>query len=150
MKRETVTKALDLDLKKLNARAFDRAEWAEGVLRRYHAATRNPDAVVAQQLRTLYQWMFVPPTLWPFNVQDVLADCLAVFLSQVLRPFSTLSGEGQCLQSGSEGDSLMVGWFLNFARHLRKIYQAWFESVGVAEVITTVEGASYTQQSQSR
>ena len=21
--------------------------------------------------------MFVPPTLWPFNVQDVLADCLA-------------------------------------------------------------------------
>jgi hypothetical protein len=22
--------------------------------------------------------MFVPPTLWPFNVQDVLADCLAV------------------------------------------------------------------------
>jgi hypothetical protein len=22
--------------------------------------------------------MFVPPTLWPFNVQDVLEDCLAV------------------------------------------------------------------------
>jgi hypothetical protein len=29
----TMTKALDLDLKKLKARAFDRAEWAE-VLRR--------------------------------------------------------------------------------------------------------------------
>jgi len=26
-----MTKALDLDLKKLKARAFDRAEWAEGV-----------------------------------------------------------------------------------------------------------------------
>jgi hypothetical protein len=72
-----MTKALALDLKKLKARAFDRAEWAEEVLRRYHAATRNLDAVVAQQLRGLYHWMFVPPTLWPFNVQDVLEDCLA-------------------------------------------------------------------------
>jgi len=71
-----MTKALDLDLKRLNARAFDRAEWAEGVLRRYHAATPNLNGVVAQQLCALYNWMFVPPTLWPFNVQDVLADCL--------------------------------------------------------------------------
>jgi hypothetical protein len=72
-----MTRALDLDLKKLKARAFDRAEWAEEVLRRYHAATRNRDGLVAQQLRALYDWMFVPPTLWPYNVQDVLADCLA-------------------------------------------------------------------------
>jgi hypothetical protein len=72
-----MTKALNLDLKKLKARAFDRAEWAEEVLRRYHAATRNLDGEVAQQLRGLYNWMFVPPTLWPFNIQDVLEDCLA-------------------------------------------------------------------------
>src|SRR6202034_1837874 len=73
----TMTTALDLDLKKLNARAFDRADWAEGVLRRYHDAIVNLDAEVARHLRALYDWMFVPPTLWPFNVQDVLADCLA-------------------------------------------------------------------------
>ena len=72
-----MTKALDLDLKKLKARAYDRAEWAGEVLRRYHAAIRNLDGGAAQQLRALYHWMFVPPTLWPFNVQDVLADCLA-------------------------------------------------------------------------
>ncbi len=36
-----MTKALDLDLKKLKARAFDQAEWAEGVLRRYHSAIQN-------------------------------------------------------------------------------------------------------------
>jgi hypothetical protein len=72
-----MTKALDLDLKKLKARAFDRAEWAEGVLRRYHAAIPNLNESVAQQLRALYNWMLVPPTLWPFNVQDVLEDCLA-------------------------------------------------------------------------
>ena len=71
-----MTKAIDLDLQKLNVRAFDRAEWAEGALRRYHAAAANLNGVAAQQLRTLYDWMFVPPTLWPFNVQDVLEDCL--------------------------------------------------------------------------
>jgi hypothetical protein len=72
-----MTKALNLDLKKLKARAFDRAEWAGEVLRRYHSAITNLDGVTVQQLRPLYSWMFVPPTLWPFNIQDVLADCLA-------------------------------------------------------------------------
>ena len=69
--------ALDLDLKKLKARAFDRADWAEGVLRHYHASVGKLNEVVAGQLRALYDWMFVPPTLWPFNIQDVLVDCLA-------------------------------------------------------------------------
>ena len=72
-----MTTALDLDLNRLKARAFDRAEWAEGVLRRDHAAAANLNGVVAQQLRKLYDdWMFVPPTLWPFNVQEVLEDSL--------------------------------------------------------------------------
>ncbi len=73
-----MTTALDRDLKKLAARAFDRADWAEDVLRRYHAAIRNFDDAITQELRVLYCWMFVPTTLWPFNIQDVLADCLAV------------------------------------------------------------------------
>ncbi|HEX5398952.1 MAG TPA: hypothetical protein VFY06_07880 [Verrucomicrobiae bacterium] len=66
-------KALALDLRKLQGRAFDRAEWAGEVLRRYHAL----DSIRVHLLQSLYQWMFVPPTLWPFNIQDVLADCLA-------------------------------------------------------------------------
>jgi hypothetical protein len=73
-----MTKAFALDLKKLQARAFDRAEWAEEALRRYHAAIPDLNVVDARPLRALYDWMFVPPTLWPFNVQDVLEDCLAV------------------------------------------------------------------------
>ena len=72
-----MTKALELDLAKLQARAFDRADWAEEVLRRYHEAAPKLGEVAAQALRTLYHWMFVPPTLWPFNIQDVLEDCLA-------------------------------------------------------------------------
>jgi hypothetical protein len=73
-----MSKAVNLDLKKLKARAFDRAEWAEEALRRYHSVIQNLDDVVVQQLRGLYNWMFVPTTLWPFNVQDVLEDCVAV------------------------------------------------------------------------
>jgi len=72
-----MTKTLALDLKKLHARAFDRAEWAQESLRCYHAAIPQLNAVDVQSLRGLYHWMFVPPTLWPFNVQDVLEDCLA-------------------------------------------------------------------------
>jgi hypothetical protein len=70
-------KSLRHDLARLRQRAFDRADWAEDVLRRFHAL----DKISARQLQTLYDWMFVPPTLWPFNVQDVLAGCLLVFES---------------------------------------------------------------------
>ena len=74
--KRAMTKALDLDLKKLKARAFDRADWANEAIRRYHATIPNLNAVAAEQVRQLYNWMFVPTTLWPFNVQDVLEDCL--------------------------------------------------------------------------
>ena len=62
-----MTKALALDLKKLQARAFDRAEWAGEAIRRYHAATSNLNVAEVQPLRALYAWMFVPTTLWPFT-----------------------------------------------------------------------------------
>ncbi|MBU6408869.1 MAG: hypothetical protein KGR98_00650, partial [Verrucomicrobia bacterium] len=71
-----MTKALSLDLEKLQTRAFDRAELAEGCLRRYHAAAAKMGDSRLLPLRSLYNWMFVPPTLWPFNIQDVLEDCL--------------------------------------------------------------------------
>ena len=70
---------LDHDLQKLSARAFDRADWAEQVLRRYHAVMAKTDAASLLPLRGLYDWMFVPTTLWPFNIQDVLEDCLSAF-----------------------------------------------------------------------
>ena len=68
---------LTLDLERLESRAYHRAEWADGALRRYHAARLKLPGTVEPQLRLLYDWMFVPPTLWPFHVQDVLEDCLA-------------------------------------------------------------------------
>ena len=69
---------LDYDLKKIQCQAFDRADWAEQEIRRYHAVTTKLDASTLKTLRGLYEWMFVPTTLWPFNIQDVLEDCLTV------------------------------------------------------------------------
>jgi hypothetical protein len=71
-----VTDALAADLKKLEARAFHSAEWAGEVLRRYHALLHKLGDVNAGRVRALYLWMFVPPTLWPFDVNHLLADCL--------------------------------------------------------------------------
>jgi hypothetical protein len=73
-----MTKALALDLKRICAQAFDRADWAEPAVRHYHAVTAKLDALTIKTLRGLYDWMFVPTTLWPFNIQDVLDDCLSV------------------------------------------------------------------------
>ncbi|HEV2247285.1 MAG TPA: hypothetical protein VGW37_11590 [Terriglobia bacterium] len=74
---EKMASALDLDLKRLQALAYHRADWSEEALRHYHAAIPNLDSAQAYSLRRLYSWMFVPITLWPFNIQDVLEDCLA-------------------------------------------------------------------------
>ena len=76
--RSAMTKALALDLKRIRAQAFDRADWAEQAVRHYHAVTAKLDALTVKTLRGIYEWMFVPTTLWPFNIQDVLEDCLSV------------------------------------------------------------------------
>jgi hypothetical protein len=68
---------LALDLERLKSRAYHIAEWAGDVLHRYHSVTPKLKGEAAARLRVLYIWMFVPSTLWPFNVQDVLGDCLA-------------------------------------------------------------------------
>lgn len=75
-------RSLSHDIERLKARAFHRDEWAEGVLRRYHAVTPKLNDAAVQRLRPLYYWLFVPPTLWPFNVQDALEDCLVVLERQ--------------------------------------------------------------------
>ena len=72
-----MTKALERDLKKLESRAYHFAEWAEDTLRRYHASIPNLQDAAAARLRVLYDWMFVPLTLWPFNIHEMLNDLLA-------------------------------------------------------------------------
>lgn len=69
---------LDQALRKLRAQAFDRADWAEAAVCRYYKVIAKLDDATVQTIRGLYAWMFVPTTLWPFNIQDVLDDCLSV------------------------------------------------------------------------
>lgn len=68
--------ALLLDLNKLKSRAFYIAEWTEETLRLYHAALPGLKKEETSLFQRLYDWIFVPPTLWPFPIQEVLADCL--------------------------------------------------------------------------
>ena len=53
---------LDQDLKKLRAQAFDRADWTEEAIRRYHAVTVKLDASIIKSHRGLYDRIFVPTT----------------------------------------------------------------------------------------
>jgi len=54
--------ALDKDLEKIKAQAFDRADWTEKAIRRYHAVTVKLDASIIKSHRGLYDRIFVPTT----------------------------------------------------------------------------------------
>jgi hypothetical protein len=73
MKKELVH-----DLQRFKGRAYHMAEWAGDVLGQYHAALPRLSDASIRQIQPLYNWLFVPPTLWPFNVADVLANCLTM------------------------------------------------------------------------
>ncbi|CAN5742396.1 hypothetical protein BH11VER1_BH11VER1_09000 [soil metagenome] len=73
---DSMNKALLLDLKKLKSRAFHMAESAEQSIRHYHSANSLAKGDDKLLLGKIYSWLFAPPTLWPFHVQDVLEECL--------------------------------------------------------------------------
>ena len=64
------------DLSILRTRAYHMAEWTEAALRRYHAFLAAGAHQDVPALQVFYAWLFVPPTLWPFNILDVLGGCL--------------------------------------------------------------------------
>jgi hypothetical protein len=68
--------ALERDLQKLKSRAFEFLDWAGGALERYHNTQSKLTAASQAQILPLYRWLMVPPTLWPFNIIDVLNHCL--------------------------------------------------------------------------
>lgn len=64
-------------LERLDMLAFHRREWSEPEIRRYHEIRRDKGEAVVEQVNVLYRWMFVPITLWPFNIHHVFISCLA-------------------------------------------------------------------------
>jgi hypothetical protein len=68
---------LDQDLKQLRAQAFDRADWSESAVRRYHALAPKLAGSQSALMRKLCDWLLAPFSLWPFNVLQVFEYCLA-------------------------------------------------------------------------
>jgi len=71
-----MTPRLKADLKRLDALAYHRREWSEDTMTRWHDLLRERGAAAIAPIRALYEWMFVPVTLWPFSIHDVLDTCL--------------------------------------------------------------------------
>ena len=75
-RRTSKSKALNSDLKRLKSRAYGVADWASDVLQRYHEQVEILSKEDAAALARLHRWIFVPLTLWPFSVTDMLNECL--------------------------------------------------------------------------
>ncbi len=127
-----MSNALQLDLKKIEARAFHRLEWAEPALRRYHAVCQKHTSA-AKSLRPLYEWMFVPPTLWPFNVQDALEGCLAVLekgkqltarLKLLIEMLPELPDESVCQAVAEHESHVQIGFYEHLLNARAKFSQA--------------------------
>lgn len=71
-------KALQEDLRRLQSRAYGVADWAGDALRRYHACAPGLSGRDASLLDCLHAWIFVPLTLWPFSMTDLLTECLSI------------------------------------------------------------------------
>jgi hypothetical protein len=70
------TADLATDLERLTSRAYGIGDWAAGVLGRYHDQLNSLSKEDAQTLARLHTWVFVPLTLWPFSITDLLHQCL--------------------------------------------------------------------------
>ncbi len=71
-----IYQALVRDLEKLATRAYHAVEWSEDILSRYHALAPFSKEEQVPMMRRLYEWFFVPPTLWRFNLADLFGECL--------------------------------------------------------------------------
>ena len=124
--------ALACDLKKMEARAFHMPEWTATVLRRYHAwkaAGPRPDHT---ELQKLYAWLFVPPTLWPFNVHHVMHGCLSVLeagkslprqLNALIELLPTAPDEATCAAVAAHEHHVQQGSYENLVSTPAKFTQ---------------------------
>ncbi|HRJ11326.1 MAG TPA: hypothetical protein PLP58_22285, partial [Prosthecobacter sp.] len=71
-------KALQEDLRRLQSRAYGVADWAGDALRRYHACVPRLAPEESRVLAPLHEWIFVPLTLWPFSITDLLSECISI------------------------------------------------------------------------
>src|SRR5947208_3559091 len=66
---------LQSDLKRLAALAYHRLESSKYLVRKFHRFRRT-DHAEFDYLRKLYDWLFVPITLWPIDIEGLLRIAL--------------------------------------------------------------------------
>lgn len=71
-----MTTTIEDDLKQLATLAYHRLEALTHDLCRYHALLRKNETEAVALLEKLHQWMLVPITLWPLNLQAIFCACL--------------------------------------------------------------------------
>src|SRR6266516_3057960 len=62
---------LENDLKRLRRLAYHRLESSEDLVRRFHDF-RGTHRADSDHLQKLYDWLFVPITLWPIDIEGLL------------------------------------------------------------------------------
>jgi hypothetical protein len=67
--------AIQGDLKRLRALAYHRLEHSENLVRKFHRF-RKSDHADLDHLRKLYDWLFVPITLWPIDIEGLFRAAL--------------------------------------------------------------------------
>ena len=77
MKRANTRSRSDLenDLKRLRGLAYHRLESSEDLVRRFHDF-RETHRADSDHFQKLYDWVFVPLTLWPIDIEGLLRAAL--------------------------------------------------------------------------
>jgi hypothetical protein len=74
-RRSRKASGLNHDLNRLRQLAYHRLESSKDLVRRFHRF-RKADHGDLDRLQKLYDWLFVPITLWPFNIEGLLRTAL--------------------------------------------------------------------------
>ena len=69
------THSVRSDLKRLEALAYHRLEHSKDVVRKFHRFRRS-DRPDVDHLEKLYDWLFVPITLWPIDIEGLFRAAL--------------------------------------------------------------------------
>jgi len=69
------TAGLENDLKRLRGLAYHRLESSEDLVRRFHDL-RETHRADSDHFQKLYDWLFVPLTLWPIDIEGLLRAAL--------------------------------------------------------------------------
>jgi len=64
------------DLKRLGTLAYHRLENSEDLVRKFHSF-RPTDHADLENLRRLYDWLLIPITLWPIDIEALFRAALA-------------------------------------------------------------------------